>query len=340
VIVIIRYLATTGSSMLQTVQTLTLSDVHIVGRQQLHTSRHQVAAEVEQLCARYGLRSTGYDNYATMAFYLFPHTSTARLTALNLMMNVLYFIDDEVNIENMEREDLSAREMFVNCMRLFRTGRMPTRYLPFYAVWIELHRRFTELTGQETLDRLVNSLGEYLKVSTCAEDVLYVNGALNLERFIELRLHLSGMYTVLDTMEFALDLHLPEEVLASDLLTQARNHCAFYGAMLNDIFSFHKEHLAGNKFNMVAVLMECYGISVDEAVHEVVVMLNERAFAFEALQTRYMDFGSASLNAQVRRYMSGLEDVFAASWYWQISTNRYRSPDSVIPELRAVLAAS
>jgi hypothetical protein len=326
--------------MLHHTQTLKLSDVLIVGRQNLHPQRHYVAQEVEQLCARYGVRSVNYDNYSTMAFYLFPHTDSDHLIAVDLLMNVLYFIDDEVNIENMQREDISARELFMNCLRIFRTGNMPEQFHAFYPVWLELHRRFSAQTDQATIDRIVYSLAEYLKVSTCSEDALYVNGKLSLERFIELRLQLSGMYTVLDTMEFALNLHIPGEVLENAPLKQARDNCAFYGAMLNDIFSFHKEQKAGNKFNMVSILMEYYGISVDEAVHEIVDMLNQKAQEFEMLQTQYLDFGDADLNADVRAYLHGLQDVFAASWYWQISTNRYRSPDSVIPELQTMLAAS
>jgi hypothetical protein len=106
--------------MLHHSPSLTLSDVHIVGRHALNPHRHQIAQLVEELCARYGVRSAGYENYATMAFYLFPHTDTERLTTIDLLMNVLYFIDDEVNIENMQHEDISAREMFMNCLRICR----------------------------------------------------------------------------------------------------------------------------------------------------------------------------------------------------------------------------
>ncbi len=316
---------------------LSLSDLHIIGVANTHPEMKAVADDVETFIDSYGLRGSQYDDYSTMSFYLFPRTDAHRLRSIDMLMNVLYYIDDEVNIEHMQHEDIDGREIFMNCLQVFRTGDLPVETHPFYDVWVELHHQFAWLTTPSFMNRIVKSLAEYLEVTTYAETALYVDGQLSMERFIELRKHLSGMYTCVDMVEFAYDIDLPVFVRSDLLLRKMKEHCVFYGAMLNDIFSYHKESAAGSRFNLVSVMMETQGITVEEAVDRIIRMLNARLMDFRSLEAQIPHWRDPKLNQDVQSYIQGLRDLFTASWYWQISTNRYRSSNSPIPELRTII---
>lgn len=317
---------------------LTLADVYVPGPRRVHPAIKPVAAGVEAFCQTHHIKGRGYNEYTTMTYYLFPDADIERLAAIAMLMNVLYYIDDEVNIENMRHEDLDTRELLQQCLQIFCTGLIPASSHPFFEVWQELHRRFSAVSNPPMMAAIVEALLTYLETSTCSEDALYVDGVLSLERFLEFRLYLSGMYLCTEVMQFARNLRLPDSVLYHTELAEARQHCVFYGAMLNDIFSYHKEINAGNRFNLVNILQETYGMTLDEAIHDIILRLNQSSRQFELIEQDMAAWCEADLVAPVTSYMQGLRDLFVASWHWQISTNRYRSPDSPIKELREYLA--
>lgn len=316
---------------------LTLSDVHVLGAKNVHPDSIRIETGVEQFSQRYGLKSQGYLDYSTMSLYLFPDSQTPRLTAINMLMNILFYIDDELNIEDMRTEDLSGRELFLACLTTFCTGKLSMSH-PFVEPWCELNEHFLKVSDQQTINRIVENLSHYLTVSTLSMESICVDGVVDLDRFVQLRLLASGMFACISTIEFAQGIYLPDYFLSHPVIAQMRYDCAFYGAILNDIFSFHKEWVAGNHFNLIALLIDTQGFSLEEAVHQAVTMLNEKASEFIALESQVPQSDNDSENIMLRKYIKGMHDHFVASWHWQFSTNRYRSPESPFPQLREMLA--
>jgi hypothetical protein len=250
-----------------------------------------------------------------------------------MLMNVLFYIDDEINIEDMKTEDVSGRELFMACLTTFCSGELTT-FHPFVEPWYALHKTFLALSDQRTIHRMAENLAHYLTVSTLSMDSLCVDGEVNLDRFVQLRLLASGMFACISVIEFAQGIFLPDYVLNHPVIEQMRYDCAFYGAILNDIFSFHKEWQAGNHFNLIALLIDTRGLSLEDAVHQAVMMLNEKAADFIALERQVPRSGNEAANRMLGKYIQGMRDHFIASWHWQFSTNRYRSPNSPFPQLR------
>lgn len=311
-------------------QLYTLSDVQIVGDARINPAHHEVDIAVKEFCAKHNILSPNYAGYSTMSFYLYPHADVEYLTAIDILMNTLYYIDDEVNNETMLEEDIEGRNTFRRALHILQTGQGVDESNSFYNVWFELHQRFRSLTSQRTLDRIVNAL-KYLLASTYSLASFSDNGHITPDHFIKLRLHLSGMQVCTEIAAFVHDLELEEITQKHPLINQMIDDTAFYGAMLNDVFSYHKEITAGSKLNLIAVLMEHHNWSVHQAVHHVVEMLNERVTRFKETKTKVNIQHSGD---SVDTYVQALEDILSASWHWQYSTNRYRSPDSPIPELR------
>ena len=102
-------------------------------------------------------------------------------------------------------------------------------------------------------------------------------------------------------------------------------------------FSFHKEVVRERDcFNLINMIMEHKSLGFENALHEAVKIVNTSTRRFVDLERQWLQQNHAT-DAVVREYIEGLKDIMAAAWHWQISTNRYRSPDSPFPELRELL---
>ena len=327
--------------MVQT-QLLTLSDIHTIAPIQVNPNAEIAERIIEQLCRDTGIWLPQLEDYTTMSSYLYPKTSTERLIAMGLANNFLFFIDDVYDRHkkqnpNVEQE-VYMRKVFDNCINIMLDGTEPEDDHVVYDASFELYRRFSPLTTRAWLKRLLFSLLKHLKSSTYTLDDIIEQEQDTVEQYIKLRVLDSGMDPTIDFIEFAWDIHLPDKVLNHPFLQEARARVSRIGALANDLFSYSKEVQAhGSRFNLVPMLMDARGLSFDEAVHQSVSLINECINNFMKSEQQIPVWSDEKINHMVRLYMEGLRDEIVATWHWQMSTNRYRSPDSPFPELRTLL---
>jgi hypothetical protein len=155
------------------------------------------------------------------------------------------------------------------------------------------------------------------------------------EGYINLRILDAGMHPMIDTVEFAQGIILPDLVIESEYLRGMREYVARLGSLLNDIFSYTKEIIETNsRFNLICVLEDYYGYSFEDAVQRTVDIVNDEVEAFNAKARNIPSWGDKNIDKDVALYVKGLKDQINACWHWQMSTNRYRSDKSPFPELR------
>lgn len=83
--------------------------------------------------------------------------------------------------------------------------------------------------------------------------------------------------------------------------------------------------------------MDSEGLSFAEAVDTMVCMVNRYIDEFVRGSANPPLWPDPREQAMVKAYIEGLHDLISAAWHWELSTNRYRSPDSPFPELRMLL---
>lgn len=165
-----------------------------------------------------------------------------------------------------------------------------------------------------------------------------VDGKLDVERYIEVREHDSGMYVAIDSIEFAYGIMLPDAVLNHPTIARMRRACANVGGLVNDVISYHKEvEVNDYRFNLLNVLMESRALPFEQAVHEAVLIINDFITDFTQHERHLPTWDDPAINADVRLYVQGMRDQIGASLHWQVATNRYRSHNAPFAELRAAV---
>ena len=119
--------------------------------------------------------------------------------------------------------------------------------------WWEEMRRLGMSERQQC--RFVSVFTRYLEANTEQVAFRQLRQIPDLEMYKELRLHSIGWYVSSLTLEFALGLDLPDEIIEHPLVSALEVSAAFHITFVNDIFSFRKELSDGDLMNLVPVLL-------------------------------------------------------------------------------------
>ncbi len=282
------------------------------------------------------------DEYNTVTVYVFPHTSVERLVTINLWLNLVIFIDDlyDRNINHIySNETEKYQNILENTISIICDGYEPGTEHLFYPVAYELHRRFHEFAMPESIERFrVGTIKHLKSVTSGINDILDDNGVVSVAKYMQLREADSGIEIMISMIEVALDILIPDEVLYHPQIQSLIQLVTRFFGFSNDLFSYEKEVLRlGSRFNLIPVLMEAEQLSFAEAVHEAIVLVNKEAVEFFEIESNLPVWQEPHFNEAARLYVSSLKDQIIATYHWQYSTNRYRSPNSPFPELRQML---
>jgi hypothetical protein len=326
-----------------------LSDLKVIGPAQVHPQADEAERKIEAYCQYLGIKLPHFHEYTTMSSYLFPHAGTERLVVIDVLTNLLYYIDDiySMNRGDEERNDAldspAMMTIFRNCLDILRRGTLqngmrPDFNEPLYRTMKALHDDMLRLSSQAWLERLVNDLEDHFRYSLLPVDAIMTNGRLDINKYINVREHDSGMHPTIDLLELGFGIFIPDEVRRDPVIDTLRTSTIRIGGLMNDIFSYHKEVVKlGSYFNLISVYMLGEGMDFEEAVDQAVDLVNGFTETFLEYEHTLPDFSNEELNRDVQLYVLGLRDQIIATYHWQMSTNRYRSPDSPFPELRELL---
>ncbi|MCS7482862.1 terpene synthase family protein [Umezawaea endophytica] len=152
-----------------------------------------------------------------------------------------------------------------------------------------------------------------------------------LDEFVVLRREEGAAKPTVDLVEVAAGVDLPEEFRNSPSWQRLHDACADVLTWTNDIYSHQKERHAGNRFNLVDVLVRHTRLSEDEARARAVDMTNEKAREFTAGAAELVhgeEFRSLTerTRSDVVRCVRGMEHWMRGQYEWFVITGpaRYR----------------
>ena len=314
---------------------LTYDDVAILMPRQINPHLEATTSQVETLCRQYDIWLPNFGDYHTMTAYLYPQTDPERLITINLLMDLLWFIDDYFDDGKGSADDgVSANlsSLFKRVSHTLLTGEIPAQRNHWLDVVIALRERVVDQGGEEWLPRLVSSLHHHLQNVTAKLKSNHALWQQDAGEYIRVREGDSGMYVAVDCVEFARNAFLPDDIWNLPLVQRARRDVTNVGGLINDLLSYHIDRREGSQFNLITVLQLIHGYSDEEALHDAVQIVNSYIKDFYAVREKLQDVAVKTPN--VNRYLQGLEDQIGASWYWQIDTGRYRAEDADYEVLR------
>jgi len=144
----------------------------------------------------------------------------------------------------------------------------------------------------------------------------------DLESYITLRRDTSGCRPVFVLIEYAAGIELPDEVFNHPVIqemTVATNDLVTWS---NDIFSYNKEQATGDTHNMVAILMAQHGLALQDSIDFVGQLCDATIARFETGRATLPTWGP-QIDADVQKYVQGLQDWIIGSLHWSFETERY-----------------
>jgi hypothetical protein len=274
--------------------------------------------------------------------YVYPYASLDRLLVAGAFSQWLFFLDDQYDDHpELGRHPLEVRRIMDRHFEALSTGRLPPNPTSFARFTVYLRRRLEASSPPGWLERFLRNVQDYLfegslrTVEHWAEDRVP-----STDDYLGMRMHDSAVFPAVDMIEVAAGIHLPRDVRDHPSIVEMRRLTVRHTAYVNDLFSYQKEVLwNGTPCNLVHVLMHNEAVSFEEAVGEIVAMVNRDVQRFGELERSLPSFEPA-IGDEVDAYLTGMKDWMRGNVEFSLASERYRSPDSPFLELGDALAAA
>lgn len=276
-----------------------------------------------------------FDAFNSILEYVYPTTSIERGLVCSLWCNWLFFFDD------LHDEDFTASD------DLYQVRARMTHYLnslmgipgpgptdPLDRLTGELRARVLLLGGEEWMLRFSKTVRDYLLLGVIPAIVNWRSSRVpGLSEYTLQREHDTAVLTTLDLIEIANGITLPQEVLDSPELRQARSACARTVGFFNDIVSYPKEVLRhSNPNNLVHVLMHERDIDLHEALLVAADLTNEAAHEQLRLSNRIASRLPAGPHP-VREYLDAMRAWQRGNIDFSLEGSRYAARWSPLADL-------
>jgi hypothetical protein len=272
--------------------------------------------------------------------YFFPHTPPALFINASKMIDFFFLCDDiyDTSRENGRNTPLVEGLLRAN-VDVLKSGKLPETP---DALNVLAHDTLLEMSGRVPgfqIARLTDSISDYLLNGSLALMKMWKDDHVpSIEEYIEIRQYDVAGYATIDVAELASGLTLSPDVHGHEALRAMRRACCLNIAMTNDILSYQKEVIRdGCPYNAVHSVQVHRGVSVEEALLTVIEIASSYLQTFASLKQRLPRWGG-TVDTDVERYVSAMEDLMAGNYYWSFDCTRYSSADSPFVELRTTEA--
>jgi len=286
----------------------------------------------------------GFQAIKAMTGYLYPQANLERVTILGQFMHVDFYVDDLYGDLPTSQglidvpPAVEVMNLIDGCIRAFTTGQLSVDDHQAAQAFLNISRSIMPLSDPVWFKRLAKNIADHLNYTVNPTAYGWrSDGSIPISEYILMREIISGMYPTIDFIEFATNVYLPVEVINHPQIVKLRQGCNRICCLTNDLFSYEKESMVkGLPLNLIRVIELNENLPLTEAVHKAIGIINDEIIHFKKTAENCQVWDSHT-NAQVREYILGLNYQIGATWYWETSTNRYRSPQSPFIELRMLL---
>jgi len=144
---------------------------------------------------------------------------------------------------------------------------------------------------------------------------------MSVVEYISMRRDTSAMMMAFVIGEFAMGIELPSGVSDHPLVKTMETCASDLVWLINDVYSWNVEQSEGQTANMVTVLMNRNGMTIQEAVDFVAVEVSQRFKLYLESKSRLP--ASWLSDNHVRAYLTNLEDWVVGYITWSFESPRY-----------------
>ncbi|KAJ6531101.1 terpenoid synthase [Mycena capillaripes] len=277
----------------------------------------------KQRKALYGLKA------GELTAYCYHNASAERLRVIADFLTYLFHLDN-ISDGMMTRDTEVLSDSVMNALWYsdsYRPTSAPGKKQPleelnagkmardFWARCIPDAGPGTQARFKETLDMFF----EAVNIQAQARDTDCI---LDLESYISIRRDTSGCKPCWALIEYALDIDLPDFVVEDPVIAALGQSTNDLVTWSNDIFSYNVEQSRGDTHNMIVILMNFHGHTLQSAVDYVGDLCRSTIDTFQRDRESIPSWGP-EIDEMVQRYVEGLEAWIVGSLHWSFMTERY-----------------
>lgn len=213
-------------------------------------------------------------------------------------------------------------------IELFRGGRLTSEERSNeYAMLAHIEQVREQLlpyVTQEWLNRFIHSNQQYM-------DAIVTDAALHsyreqvnyptIQEYIRIREKIVAVFPCLDLLEIVAGFLLPETVFALPAIQRIRGIASLLTGFCNDLFSVEKERKEHEAMNLVLVVQQEKGCSLDEAYAEALRIHDAYLEEYLQLQSSLPDLGV--YNKPLNNYLFHVNQLVQGNLLWHLKTRRY-----------------
>lgn len=268
--------------------------------------------------------------YAWLAARIHPRANFAELALANDFLNWLSMIDDQFDEGEAGRQPARMRVVIDRLLATLGIARGDEEIQPLQGpiaeALLDLWERAKPLTTPRWQRRFAGHLCDYLD-SYIWETALRASGEVpDVSLYIEKRQDTGAMHLALDYIDLVEHVDLPPEIYESTLvqaLFQAINKIICWQ---NDIVSVEKEMARGTLSNLVLVLRNAYGYSLQEAIEQANAMITAEVRLFEQLSICAPNIFPAHVQ-ELERYLASMRGWIRGNLDWSLESYRFSEID-------------
>ena len=195
-------------------------------------------------------------------------------------------------------------------------------------LWIlsDIRERLAARMPASWMERFVRHCEEYFEGTVWESETRHAGIHPNVMSYMLLRRMTSGVHMVVDLIELAEGICLPDEVLAHKSLQQMVTITNDVVAWGNDLFSLASDMRDVGHLNLVLSLWEHVYPDLQDAVTWAAKMHDAEVVRFLRLEESLPSFGEH--DEAVKRFVKGLRLWMRANYDWSILTGRYTEPEA------------
>lgn len=263
---------------------------------------------------------------------IYPDALRSRLLLLARWFGVWTIFDDQLEKLPDERPaagvDLVAEAM----MSLLRSGILRAGFdeSPFFRAFAEAWAGIAARSSRAWQQRFLVHTRQYL--AGCRQEADNRRSATvpDLPSYIRLRRRFGGIRMAMDLSEFSRGYALSSHVHGYPAVQEMLDVLGDITLWGNDVFSFRVDEEEGNVSNLLLVLCEQQGCSVDEAGRIVLGMLDERLQRLHAVEHDIRSWCAAigidhRSRADIECFIEGVHTWISGNIAWSMENARYRT---------------
>ena len=263
--------------------------------------------------------------FAMLSSRAFPTAGRYEL-CIAAEFNTWLFLLDDKNDESMfgKMDYLQMVHSFVTQILQNNHVVAPEEGMPLAESFANLWKRMKRLGNASWQKRFVQSMTDYLDACLWEVGNRIEHKAPSVADYIEKRPYTGALFADIELIEILENIYLPDEVRLHETVQQLALACNNVVCWANDLFSFDKNRRPGDVHNLVVVLKEERGLSLEGAVAEAAAMHDAEVRRFISLSETLPVFGE-EVDEELQRYVIVLKAWMRANLDWSFQdTARYR----------------